>query len=78
MLLQLENTDSDSLKKLMDYARQLNLRLSLIDEQSQSSSLPGKPLSAANLRALIETSRQSGTISMNDAHAALRKKFDAD
>ena len=78
MLLQLENTDASNLKKLMDYARQLNLRLSLVDENENNVALPGKPLSDAALRSLIESGRKTGTISMESAHNIIRKNFHAD
>jgi uncharacterized protein YhfF len=77
MLLLLENTDSGNIKKLMDYARQLNLRLSLVDD-TDSPALPGKPLSAEKLKAMIENGRKTGTISMVAAHQMLRKNFNAD
>ena len=78
MLLQLENTDFTNVKKLMDYARQLNLRLSLLDDNESNTALPGKPLSEAALKALIESGRKSGTISMETAHNIIRKNFNAD
>jgi hypothetical protein len=78
MLLQLENTDFTNIKKLMDYARQLNLRLSLLDDNESNTALPGKPLSEAALKSLIESSRKSGTISMGTAHNIIRKNFNAD
>lgn len=77
MLLELENTNQANLKKLMDYARQLNLQLRLIDD-SPSSALPGKPLSPEALAALIEKSRRSGTISLKEAHSNLRNSFNGD
>jgi hypothetical protein len=78
MLLQLENTDSSNLKKLMDYARQLNLRLSLVDENENNVALPGKPLSDTALRSLIESGRKTGVISMESAHNIIRKNLHAD
>lgn len=78
MLLQLENTDASNLKKLMDYARQLNLHLSLVDENENNVVLPGKPLSDTALRSLIESGRKTGTVSMESAHNILRKDFHAD
>jgi hypothetical protein len=78
MLLELENTDSTHLNKLIDYARQLNLKLSLVDDDAQSTALPGKPLSAQSITALIETSRKSGTISIRQAHEAIKNQFDTD
>jgi hypothetical protein len=78
MLLQLENTDASNLKKLMAYARQLNLRLSLVDENENNVTLPGKPLSDTALRSLIESGRKTDTISMESAHNIIRKNFHAD
>ncbi len=78
MLLQLENTDAANVKKLMDYARQLNLHLSLVDDAENKPSLPGKALSAAALRGLIESGRKTGIISMNAAHDLIRKNFHED
>jgi len=78
MLLQLENTSYANLKKLLEYASQLNLKLRLIDQEESNTALPGKPLSKAALRDMIENSRKSGTITMEDAHQTIRKNFDAD
>ena len=78
MLLQLENTSYDNVKKLLEYARELNLSLKLIDQDSSNTTLPGKPLSAAALKAMIENSRKTGTISMEAAHNTIRKNFHAD
>jgi hypothetical protein len=78
MLLQLEETSQDKLKKLLEYASQLNLRLSLIDDNEVSPALPGKPLSASALQSMIEAGRKTGTISMDMAHALIRKNFNED
>jgi hypothetical protein len=78
MLLQLENTDSSNIKKLVEYARQLNLHLSVVDDMANSVSLPGKPLSETALKALIESGRKTGVVSMANAHEAIRKNFHAD
>ena len=78
MLLQLENTDVANLKKLMEYARQLNMRLSLVDESDGKVALPGKPLSEAALKSLIESGRKTGEVSMETAHNIIRKNFHAD
>lgn len=77
MLLQLENTDYTNLKKLLDYASKLNLTLRLVDEESNTA-LPGKPLSGDALKAIIEKSRKSGSISMEGAHKTIRNNFNAD
>ena len=78
MLLQLENTSYANLKKLLDYASQLNLHLRLVDQDETNTALPGKPLSEAALKAMIESSRKSGTITMQSAHDTIRKNFHAD
>ena len=78
MLLQLENTTQANVKKLLEFARQLNLNLKLIDHNSNNPALPGKPLSSTALKALIEKSRKSGSISMQSAHDIIRKNFHAD
>lgn len=78
MHLQLENTSEVNLKKLLDYARQLNLHLSLVDDNENSLALPGKPLSPSDLRSLIEHGRKTGTVSMDAAHKSIRAKFNGD
>ena len=78
MLLQLENTNKENIKKRMDYANALNLNLSFIDDGDDNLTLPGKPLSNNQLKSMIETSRQSGIISMEQAHKIIRNSFNAD
>ncbi|MEP6584920.1 MAG: hypothetical protein ABJA90_11675 [Ginsengibacter sp.] len=78
MLLQLENTNKKDIDKLLDFAKQNHLELSLVDENEDDYFLPGKPLSDRELIKLIENSRKSGTISMKDAHTAIRNSFNAD
>lgn len=73
MLLQLENTNKENVMKLIDFANKLNLNLSLVDDSASNISLPGKPLNDIQLKNMIEASRQSGTISMQDAHQLIRK-----
>lgn len=77
MLLQLENTSKDKLNALLEYAQQLNLHLRVIEQDDNSVALPGKPLSAEALKSLIESSRNSGTITMKTAHDLIRSKFNA-
>ncbi|MGI8634431.1 MAG: hypothetical protein ACR2KZ_03410 [Segetibacter sp.] len=77
MLFQLENTQQDDVNKLLDFAKQNNLNLSFIDNNDEHY-LPGKPLNDAEIAALIEGSRNSGTILMQDAHQIIRKNYDAD
>jgi hypothetical protein len=78
MLLQLENTSYANLKKLLEFAQELNLNLRLVDEDTSNIALPGKPLSESALKSIIENSRKSGTITMKAAHDTIRKNFHAD
>lgn len=75
MLLQLENTDTEALNKLLNFARQNQLELSVIDSKKDDYFLLGKPLSEAELTKLIEDSRKSGQSEMSDAHKVLRNRF---
>jgi len=77
MLLQLENTNKENINKLLNFAKQNHLKLSMIDDNENNYFLPGKPLTAAELSQLIENSRKSGSIRMEDAHTAIRNSFDA-
>ncbi len=78
MLLQLENTNKENINKLLKFAKQNQLKLSVIDENENDNVLPGKPLTPAELFQLINNSRKSGSISMENAHTAIRKSFNAD
>jgi hypothetical protein len=78
MLLQLEDANDGSLKKLLDYASKLKLRLRVIAADKNSLFLPGKALSDNELKAIIESSRKSGVISMKTAHKAIRDSFNED
>ena len=54
-----------------------HLKLLVIDDNANNYFLPGKPLTASELSQLIENSRKSGSIRMEDAHTAIRNSFDA-
>lgn len=77
MLLQLENTNKENVNKLLNFAKQNKLKLSVIDGSENNYFLPGKPLNAAELSQIIENSRKSESTSMDDAHTVIRKSFDA-
>lgn len=77
MLLQLDNTGKDDINKLLAYARENHLKLSLIDESETNFLLPGKPLSPVQLTQLIENSRDSGSISLKDAHRIITNSYNA-
>lgn len=78
MLLQLENTNPDAISKLLAFAKENKMQLSLVDDETDNYVLPGKPLSQAALQQLINESRMSGTIAMEDAHRNIRKEYHAD
>jgi hypothetical protein len=78
MLLQLEDTHKENVDKLMSFAKENHLKLSLVDESENNYVLPGKPLSKEQLRQLIETSRKSGIISMKNAHEIINRAYNAD
>lgn len=80
MLLQLKSTSQDDINKLFAFARENDLKLSLIDDDESEGNflLPGKPLSPAQLTQLIENSRESGIISMKDAHKIISNSYNAD
>ncbi len=77
MLLQLENTNQENINRLLEFAKQNKIELSLIDSETDYT-LPGKPLTPQQLSELIESSRKSGIISMHDAHNLIRSKYNAD
>ncbi len=64
MLLQLENTNKEDINKLLNFAKQNHLELSVIDDNKNDYFLPGKPLSDAELSQLIESSCKSDSITM--------------
>ena len=72
MLINIENTNEQTLNKLKEFARQNQIKLSFIDDDNNYW-LPGKPLSDKELTDLIEKSRSSGRISMKDAHNLIRQ-----
>lgn len=77
MLLQLEDTNQDKINMLLNFAKQHDLKLSLIDEKGEDYLLPGKPLSPEQVTQLIEKSRKSGMIALENAHSLIRKAYDA-
>lgn len=77
MLINLENTSSNNIDKLIKFAEEQGMKLSFIDD-SDKTWLPGKPLSEEELEHLIENSRKSGMISMENAHKMIRSSKHAD
>ncbi|MEO6329244.1 MAG: hypothetical protein ABIO55_09940 [Ginsengibacter sp.] len=74
MLLQLENAHRGDIDKLLAFAKQNHLKLSLLDD-SENYQLPGKPLTEQQITQLIEDSRKSGIISMQRAHKVIRNNY---
>lgn len=78
MLLQLEDTHKDDVNKLLEYAKENHLKLLLVDEDESNYILPGKTLTDQQLQQLIEKSRNSGIISMKNAHDIIDRSYNAD
>lgn len=78
MLLQLDNTNKKDFNTLMNFAKQNQLKLTVVDGKENDYFLPGKPLTDIELSQLIEDSRKSGHIEMINAHKAIRDHFNAD
>ena len=74
MLLQLENTNKENIDKLIAFAKENEMDIALPDENSNDIHLPGKALTRKELSALIEKSRKSGTISMEDGHTIIQNR----
>ena len=72
----MENTRQDNIKKLIEFAAQHNLKLSLVDGVENNYLLPGKSHSPEQLTQLIENSRSSAAIAMDDAHQLIRSAYD--
>lgn len=72
MLLQLQDANQENINKLLQFAKQNQLELSLVDSETNNL-LPGKALTPFQLNQIIENSRNSGIISMNDAHELIRR-----
>jgi len=77
MLLQLNDTSKANIDKLLAFAKQNQLQLSLVDDAEDNLFLPGKPLSPSQLSAMIEKSRKSGVVSMENAHEIIRNSYNA-
>jgi len=71
MLFELENTTKESLSKLLKFAKDNHLKLSLLDDQTQTHFLPGKAFTPDQLSELIAKSRKSGMIALEDAHSII-------
>jgi hypothetical protein len=77
MLFQLSDTSKDDVEKLLAFAKQNQIKLSLIDDGNSNLFLPGKPLTDEQLTQMIDKSRKSGMVPMQDAHQIIRKSYNA-
>ena len=77
MLFQLNDTSKDNVNKLLAFAKQNQLDLSLVDDTDNNLFLPGNPLTPDQLTQMIEKGRKSGMISMTDAHQLIRDTYHA-
>jgi molybdenum cofactor biosynthesis enzyme MoaA len=77
MLVNIENTNEQSISKLVEFAKEHQMKLSFIDDKNDYW-LPGKPLTENELTQVIEKSRTRGMISMKDAHTIIRQNKHAD
>jgi len=78
MLLQLDDTSKANIDKLLAFAKQNQLQLSLVDDAEDNLFLPGKALTRSQLSAMIEKSRKSGMVSLENAHEIIRNSYNAD
>jgi hypothetical protein len=65
MLLELQNTNKEDINKLLAFAQQNNLQLTVFEDSDNNYHLPGKPLTAGQLDELIINSRKSGTVGLS-------------
>ena len=77
MLLQLEESNYNDVNKLLQFAKENKLKLSLVDESENDFLLPGRPLTQEQITALIDSSRKSGIISMKNAHEIISNFYNA-
>ena len=76
MLFQLNDTSKANVEKLLALAKQNQLDVSLVDDNSDADLfLPGKPLTDEQLTQLIDLSRKSGMVLMKHAHQIIRESY---
>ena len=78
MLLQLENSNTQQIQILLNFAKKNQLDLKILDEGGDKYFLPGKPLNPEELERLVEKSRKSGSLSLEEAHLSIRSVFNED
>jgi len=75
MLLQLKESKKADVQKLIAFAKQNSLHLTVVDADKTKTYLPGKPLDDKEIKELITKSRKSGKVSLEKAHKQIRKKL---
>lgn len=75
MLLQLENSTTEQIQTLLNFAKKNQLDLKILDEGGNKFFLPGKPLTPDELERLLKKSRNSGNLSLEEAHHSIRSVF---
>ena len=75
MLLQLKNSNTGQVQVLLDFAKKNQLDLKILNEGDDELFLPGSPLNAVKLESMVEKSRKSGQLSMEEAHLSIRSNF---
>ena len=75
MLLQLENTSRKNINRLLDFARDHDLKLELVDDPGGNYYLPGKPLSDEELLNLVKKENQQNRKYLISAHENLFKYY---
>ena len=78
MLLQLHQDNYDNINKLLAYANENNMELSIIDDIEDEYALPGKPITQQALNSIITKGRIGETSNMEAVHNEIRNKFHAD
>jgi len=78
MLLQLENSNTQQIQILLNFAKKNQFHLKILDEGGDKYFLPGKPLKPEELKRLVEKSRKSGRLSLEEAHLSIRSVFNED
>jgi hypothetical protein len=75
MLLQLKESKKADVQKLIAFAKENSLHLTIVDADKSKTYLPGEALKEKEIKELITKSRKSGTVSLEKAHKQIRKKL---
>jgi len=78
MLLQLQQDNYDNINKLMAFANENNMELSIIDDIEDEYALPGKPITKQAFNNIITKGRIGETLKIEAVHNEIRNNFHAD